>query len=95
MTEFPVVDCPSTINGIIRRPLLKALQAVTLIYHLTMKFPTVEGTSQVQGSQYNSREYYNKSIKLAEKEGQLSRKIDVGGVSVGPMEKPPFVKART
>ena len=42
-----VVDCPSAVNGIIGRPLLKALKAVTSIYHLTMKFPTAEGTKQV------------------------------------------------
>ena len=56
VTEFLIVDCPSAVNGIIRRPLLKALKAITSIYHLTMKFSTVEGTGQVRGSQYNSRE---------------------------------------
>ena len=47
VTEFLMVDCPSAINRIIGRPLLKALKAVTLIYHLTMKFPTVKGTREV------------------------------------------------
>ena len=51
MTEFLVVDCPSTFNGVIRRPLLKALKVVTSIYYLTnyltMKFPIVKGTGQV------------------------------------------------
>ena len=40
--DFLVVDYPSAINGIIRRPFLKALKAVTSIYHLTVKFPTAE-----------------------------------------------------
>ena len=40
--DFLIVNCPSAINGIIGRPLLKALQMVTLIYHLTMKFPTAK-----------------------------------------------------
>ena len=47
MTEFLVVDYPSTFNEVVGRPLLKALKAVTLIYHLTNKFPTTEGTGKV------------------------------------------------
>ena len=58
--NFLVVDAPSTINEIIGRLLLKGLKAVTFIYHLTMKFLTVEGTGEVRGNQYNSRECYNK-----------------------------------
>ena len=50
MTEFLVVDCPSTFNGVIGIPLLKALKAVTSIYHLMMKFSTVKGNRQVRGS---------------------------------------------
>ena len=46
ITDFIVIDCPSAINGIIGRPLLKALRTVTSIYHLTMKFLTVEGMSK-------------------------------------------------
>ena len=88
VTEFLIVDCPSAINGIIRRPLLKALKAVISIYHLTMKFSTTEGTRQVQGSQYNSREYYNKSLRLAEKERKLPQRMEVGKVIVGPLENP-------
>ncbi|PON55571.1 Aspartic peptidase domain containing protein, partial [Parasponia andersonii] len=40
MTQFLVVDCPSTFNAILGRPTLRELRAVTSIYHLTMKFPT-------------------------------------------------------
>ena len=46
---------------------------VTSIYHLTVKFPIAEGTSEVQGNQYDSREFYNKSFRLAEKDGRLLR----------------------
>ena len=46
--NFLVVDCLSAINGIIGRPLLKALKVVTSIYHLTIKFPTAKGTCEVQ-----------------------------------------------
>ena len=44
MTEFLIVDCPFVFNGVIGRSLLKALKEITSIYHLTMKFPTTEGT---------------------------------------------------
>ena len=40
--DFLVVNCPSTINGIIGRLLLTALKAITSIYHLTMKFSTLK-----------------------------------------------------
>ena len=65
---------------------MKALKAITSIYHLTMKFPTVEGTEEVRSSQYDSREYYNKSLKLAEKERRLPKKMDIGKVIVGLSE---------
>ena len=68
IAEFLVVDCPSTINEIIGMPLLKALKAVTSIYHLTMKFPITKGMGEERGSQYDLRECYNKSLKLTEKE---------------------------
>ena len=86
MTEFFVVDCPSSFNGVIRRSLLKALKTVTSIYCLTMKFPTVEGIRQVRRRQYDSRECYNKSLMLAKKERKLPQMMKVGKVSEGPME---------
>ena len=45
VTKF--FDYPLAFNGVIGRPLLKALKAVTSIYYLTMKFPTKMGTGQV------------------------------------------------
>ena len=86
MVEFLIFDCPLAFNGVIGRPLLKALKAITSIYHLTMKFPSMEETGQVRGTHYDSRECYNKSLKLAEKERRLPQIMEVGRVSVGPME---------
>ena len=60
-------------NVIIGGPLLKALKAATLIYHFTMKFPTVEGTGEVRGDQYDSRECYNKSLRIAKKYNKSPR----------------------
>ena len=55
LANFLVVDALSAINVIIRRPFLKALKVATSIYHLTMKFSTAEGTGEVRGNQYDSR----------------------------------------
>ena len=51
-----------------------------------MKFPTTEKTRQVRGSQYNSRECYNKLLKLVEKEKKLPHVMEVGIPSARPME---------
>ena len=65
---------------------MKALKVVTSIYHQAMKFPTTEETGEVRGSQYDSKECYNKSLKLAEKERRFPKKIEVEKVVVGPSE---------
>ena len=65
---------------------MKALKEVTSIYHLTIKFSTAERTGQVRGSQYDSREYDNKSLKHAKKEKRLPQMMEVGVPSVGSME---------
>ena len=71
MTEFLIMDCPSTFNRIIGRPLLKAPKVVIVIYHLMMKFPTTEGTGQILRELDDSRECYNKSLKLAKRNKKL------------------------
>ena len=47
MIDFFAVKYPSAFNGVLGRPLLKALKIVTSIYCLTIKFPTVAGIGQV------------------------------------------------
>ena len=66
MIDFLVVKCPSVFNGVQGRSILKALKAVMSIFCLTIKFPIVVGIGQVRGRQRDSRECYNKSLKLAE-----------------------------
>ena len=73
LANFLVVDALSAMNEIIGRPLFKALKVATSIYHLTMKFPKAEGTDEVQGDQYDSRECYNKSLQIAEKDNRSPR----------------------
>ena len=46
MIDFLVVKCPSAFNGVLGRPLLKSLKAMTSIHCLTMKFPTAAGIGQ-------------------------------------------------
>ena len=47
MINFLIIKFPSAFNGVLGRLLLKALKAVTLIYCLTIKFPTAAGIGQV------------------------------------------------
>ena len=62
------MNCLSAFNGVLGRPLLRALKAVTSIHCLIVKFPTTVGTCQVQGRQCDSRECYNRLLELAKNE---------------------------
>ena len=68
MANFLVVDCPSAFNSILGRPALKELRVVTSIHHLLMKFLTLNGISQVYGSQSKARECYNRFLRTANKD---------------------------
>jgi hypothetical protein len=46
--EFLVVDCPSAYNVIIGRLTLNRLRAVTLTYHLLVRFPTENGIGEMK-----------------------------------------------
>jgi hypothetical protein len=63
MTDFLVVDRPSTYNAIVGRPTLNKLMAVTFTYQLKMKFPTEHGTGIVRRNQRETRQCYNLSLK--------------------------------
>ena len=41
--DFLIVNCPSTYNIILGRPVLNRLRAVMLTYYLKVKFPTTHG----------------------------------------------------
>ena len=58
MTEFL-----AAFNRVLGRTLLRVL--------LTIKFPTIVGTGDVGGIQWDSRECYNKSLELVEKKEEL------------------------
>ena len=62
IVDFLVVDCPFAYNTVIGRSIIKALKAITFIYHLIMMFSIVDGARYVRGTQYDLRECYNKSV---------------------------------
>ena len=79
--DFLAVNCPSAFNEVLGRPLLRALKPMTSINYLAIKFPTTARTGQVRGRQCDSRECYNRSLKLAENELELPQAIEVEKIS--------------
>ena len=65
---FLVVDCSSTYNAILERPTLNSWKAVTLTYHLMIKFPTDYEIGELHGSQMAARECY---VAMMEMEDQV------------------------
>lgn len=61
--EYLMVDHRSAYNGVLRRPTLKELWAVTSIHDLCMKFPTKNGIIIVKGYQQSIRECYSNSVR--------------------------------
>lgn len=72
--EFLTVDHRFAYHGVLGRPALKELWAVTSIHHLRMKFPIKQGTVMVRGNQMGSRKCYLNSLQ---KGGALERKRDI------------------
>ena len=64
--NFLVVDCSSSFNAIIGRPILNSWKAVTSTYHLSVKFSTEHGVGQVQGDQLAARECYLAMLAMDE-----------------------------
>ena len=64
--NFLVVNCSSSYNAIIGRPILNSWKAVTSTYHLSVKFPTEYGIGQAQGDQLAARECYLAMLALDE-----------------------------
>ena len=55
---FLVIDCSSTYNAILGRPVLNSWKPVTSAYHLMIKFPTEYGVGEVCGDQVAACDYY-------------------------------------
>ncbi|KAL2455889.1 Uncharacterized protein Adt_47060 [Abeliophyllum distichum] len=61
--EFLVVDRRSAYHGVLGRPALKELWAVTSIHHLCMKFPTEGGIATVRGNQPEGSKMLQKCLE--------------------------------
>ncbi|KAL2526730.1 Uncharacterized protein Adt_11784 [Abeliophyllum distichum] len=61
--EFLIVDTRFTYHGVLGRPALKDLQAVTSIHHLAMKFSTPRGVAKVHGNQTEARACYMNALR--------------------------------
>ena len=64
--DFLVVDCPSSYNVIIRKPILNRWKAATSTYYLKVKFPTDNGVGEVRGDQILARECYQAVLATRE-----------------------------
>ena len=64
--DFLVVDCLSSYNVIIGRPMLNCWKVVTSTYCLKVKFPTKNGVGEVKGDQVLARECYQAVLAAKE-----------------------------
>ena len=61
-----MVDCPSSYNVIIGRPILNRWKAATSTYCLKVKFPIDNGVGEVRGDQILARECYQAILATKE-----------------------------
>ncbi|KAL2241094.1 UNVERIFIED_CONTAM: Retrovirus-related Pol polyprotein from transposon [Sesamum indicum] len=73
MVKFLVVDTPFAYNVILGRPGLNLFRAVISTYHMKMKFPTENGTGELDRDQREARKCYN--LSLRGEPGQKRRKV--------------------
>ena len=64
--DFLVVDCPSSYNVIIGRPMLNRWKAATSTYCLKVKFSTDNKVGEVRGDQILDRECYQAVLAAKE-----------------------------
>ncbi|KAL2479828.1 Uncharacterized protein Adt_32794 [Abeliophyllum distichum] len=65
--EFLIVDTRSSYHGVLGRPALKDLQAVTSIHHLAMKFLTSGGVAKIRNNQTEARACYMNALRKVAK----------------------------
>ena len=85
MANFLVINQPPAFNAVLGRPSLRALNAITSIYHLLMKFPTLNGVGKVQGNQEEARRCYNQAVRSASRPRQVNI-VDQRPSSEGPLD---------
>ena len=70
--NFLIVDCSSSYNAIIGRPISNNWKAVTSTYNLSVKFPIEYGIRQMQGDQLVARECYLAMLAMDEQVQTMS-----------------------
>ena len=85
MADFLVINQPSGFNAVLGRLFVRALKAITNIYHLFMKFPTPNSVGQVRGNQDKTRRCYNQAVRSASKPRQVNI-VDQRPPSEGPLD---------
>ena len=82
---FLVVNCSSTYNAILGRPILNAWKVVTSTYHSMIKFPTDYGVGELREDQIAVRECY---IAMLEMDNHLqTMNIEEQGMMTEPIER--------
>ena len=64
--DFLMVDCPSTYNVILGRPMLNKLKVATSTHYLKVKFPTAHSIGEIRGDQFFTIECYQAALALGE-----------------------------
>ena len=82
--NFLILDCSSSYNAIIGRPILNSWKAVTSTYHLSVKFSTEYGVGEVQRDQLAAKECYLAMLAM-DKQTQTMN-IEERRVVAGPTE---------
>lgn len=88
IAEWLIVNQYSAFNAVVDHPILRDMRIVTSIYHLSMKFPTPGGVGCVKGCQYDSRDCYNRAVRIAERGNlpetlesmEMDKKVKGGGL---------------
>ena len=73
LTDFLIIDCPSTYNMVLGRPAMNELNVVTSTKTLTVKFLTPNGIGCVRGEQHLTRRCYEDAVKM----GVTGKKVNV------------------
>lgn len=64
--DFLVVDLPSEHSAIFGRPPMKKLKLVSVVYYLTVKFPTPNGTGFIMSNKGTWRRCHILSIEISQ-----------------------------
>ncbi|KAL0696439.1 hypothetical protein Bca4012_063619 [Brassica carinata] len=73
ITEFLVVDRPTSYNAIIGTPCLNSIRAIPSTFHLCLKFPTPRGIETIQGNHRMAQVCFAAELKRKNSAVEASR----------------------